>query len=81
MTANIRAVVEDVVKSMLGNSLASQPKQSPDVGSIIRAVLRSQGRLESYFVVYLVAPHKSCSTRTKNMYKHVTYALACRIDI
>lgn len=44
MTANIRAVVEDVVKSMLGNSLATQQKQSADVGSIIRTVLRAQGR-------------------------------------
>jgi len=43
MTANIRAVVEDVVKSMLGNSLASQQNQSADVGSIIRAVLKAQG--------------------------------------
>lgn len=43
MTANIRAVVEDVVKSMLGNTLSSNKKQSSDVGSIIRAVLEAQG--------------------------------------
>lgn len=43
MTANIRAVVEDVVKSMLGNGLGAQQKQNADVGSIIRAVLQSQG--------------------------------------